>query len=113
MKKKTYRLKDISYMNLSLNYIVIIAAVLVATLGLVAVCSLQERWAMMVLCIAAGCGIILTVYSAGVKYGQHGLSILAGKMLGPRGLRNDFPLIVKHLVITHPDDEKQEGDKIK
>ena len=108
MKKKTYKLKDISYMNLSLNYIVIIVVVLVTMLGLVAVCSLQKKWMMMVLCIVAGCGIMFTVYSTGIKYGQHGLVILVGKLLQPGALRNDFPLIARHFIITHPDDKKQE-----
>ena len=111
MKKKTYKLKDISYMNLSLTYIVIIAGTIIIMLALVAVCSLQKKWLMMVACIGVGSSIIFGVYSTGIKYGQYGLVILLGKMLQPRQLRNDFPLIAKHFIITHPDDKKEEGKK--
>ena len=100
-------------MNLSLTYIMIIVVVLVTMLGLVAVCSLQKRWLLMVLCAVVGCGIIFTVYSTGVKYGQYGLVILVGKMLQPRELRNDFPLIAKYLVIQQTDGKAKEGKKVK
>ena len=110
MKKRTYKLGDISYMNLSMGYILIIAVTTITMLAFTAMYAADKNWPMMVVIPCIGVSVIVGVYTTGVKYGRYGLEILLGKMLQPRRLKNDFPLISKHIVIISPDgkDKKPE-----
>ena len=97
-------------MNLSTSYILIIVVTTITTLAFTAMYAADKNWLMMVVIPAIGGSIIFAVYTTGVRYGRYGLEILMGKMLQPRRLKNDFPLISKHLVIKSPDgkDKKPE-----
>jgi len=110
MKKRTYKLGDISYRNLSMSYILIIVVTTITMLALTAMYAADKNWPMMAVVPSIGSSIIYMVYTTGVKYGQYGLEILLGKMLQPRRLKNDFPLISKHIVIISPDGKDKEPE---
>ena len=99
MKKKTYKLKELSYLGLNLNYLGLIAATLLVTILTAGITSAGGNWLMLFLSLAIGGGIIFYIYHTGIKYGQYGLIILFAKLLQPKHIKNDFPLIAKNLVI--------------
>ncbi|MFK7982487.1 MAG: DUF4133 domain-containing protein [Saprospiraceae bacterium] len=98
MKKKTYKLKDLSYMGLSLNYLGLIAATTIITIITAGITSAGGNWIMLFLSLAIGGSIIFYIYHTGLKYGQYGLIILFGKLLQPKHIKNDFPLFAKNLI---------------
>ncbi len=98
IKKKTYKLKDLSYMGLSLNYLGLIAATTIITIITAGITSAGGNWLMLSLSLAIGGGIIFYIYHTGIKYGQYGLIILFGKLLQPKHIKNDFPLFAKNLI---------------
>ncbi len=103
MKKKTYKLKDLSYLGLSLNYLGLIAATLLVTIITAGITSVGGNWWMLFLSLAIGGGIIFYIYHTGIKYGQYGLIILFAKLLQPKTIKNDFPLIAKNLIVEEPE----------
>ncbi|MEM6320464.1 MAG: DUF4133 domain-containing protein [Bacteroidota bacterium] len=98
MKKKTYKLKDLSYMSLSLNYLGLMAMTIVMTIITAGTTSAGGNWVMLFLSLIIGGGITFFIYHTGIKYGQYGLIILFGKLLQPKHIKNDFPLFAKNLV---------------
>jgi len=98
MKKKTYKLKDLAYMGLSLNYLGLMASTVIATIITAGMTSSGGNWFGLVLSLLVGGGITFYIYHTGIKYGQYGLIILFGKLLQPKHIKNDFPLFAKNLV---------------
>mgnify|MGYP000648674419 FL=1 len=99
IKKKTYKLKDLSYMSLSLNYLGLMAATIITTIITAGITSSGGNWLMLFLSLSVGGGITFYIYHIGIKYGQYGLIILFGKLLQPKHIKNDFPLIAKNLIV--------------
>lgn len=102
IKKKTYKLKDLAYMGLSLSYLGLIAITIIGTIITAGYTSSGGNWFMLFLTLAVGGGITFYIYHTGIKYGQYGLIILFAKLLQPKTIKNDFPLIAKNLVIETP-----------
>ncbi|GEM_PF-2872087 len=100
IKKKTYKLKDLSYMSLSLNYLGLMAATIIITIITAGITSNGGNWFMLFLSLAVGGGITFYIYNIGIKYGQYGLIILFAKLLQPKHIKNDFPLFTKNLVVN-------------
>ena len=98
IKKKTYKLKDLSYMSLSLSYLGLMATTIIITIITAGATSSGGNWFMLFLSLAVGGGITFYIYHTGIKYGQYGLIILFGKLLQPKHIKNDFPLFAKNLV---------------
>lgn len=99
MKIKTYKLKDLAYMSLSINYIFALLALMTTTLILVAIYSFSQQWIKSFLVIVIGGSSIFYIYNIGIKYGAYGLVILVSKFFQPKQIKNDFPIIGKHLVV--------------
>ena len=89
-------------MSLSLNYLGLIAATIIMTIITAGITSSGGNWFMLFLSLSVGGGITFYIYHTGIKYGQYGLIILFGKLLQPKHIKNDFPLIAKNLIIEKP-----------
>ncbi|MEM1118979.1 MAG: DUF4133 domain-containing protein [Bacteroidota bacterium] len=101
MKKKTYKLKDLAYMGLSLNYLGLMAATIILMIITAGITSSGGNWLGLILSLLVGSGITYFIYHTGIKYGQYGLIILFAKLLQPKHIKNDFPLITKNLVVEN------------
>ena len=99
IKKKTFKLKDLSYMSLSLSYLGLMATTIIITIITAGATSSGGNWFMLFLSLAVGGGITFYIYHTGIKYGQYGLIILFAKLLQPKHIKNDFPLIAKNLIV--------------
>ena len=102
IKKKTYKLKDLAYMGLSLNYLGLIAATIITTIITAGITSTGGNWFGLILSLLVGGGITFYIYHTGIKYGQYGLIILFAKLLQPKHIKNDFPLISKNIIVEEP-----------
>ena len=98
MKKKTYKLKDLSYAGLSMTYIGSIIMVFVIAIILAAMSTMNNNWVMVIVWMMMGFGVILSLYRIGTQYGDYGLVILTAKLFQPKHIRNDFPLLERHLL---------------
>lgn len=97
-KKRTYKLKNISYMQLSLMYIALIVLTAVVGLLLIATCIAKDQYIAIVLSVILVTGIIASLYRIGIQYGQYGLEIIIGKFFQRKHIKNDFPRIERQLL---------------
>lgn len=96
-KKRTYKLRGISYMSLSLSYIALILLLTIILLISVAYFINAKAYIKLILCSIILLGAIFFVYATGIKYGKYGLEILLGKVLQKKHIKNDFPIILKRI----------------
>lgn len=92
-----------SYMSLSLTYLVIICLIAIVTLVITAMFFKQENMILGILSILLGAIGVMATHHVGVKYGRYGLSILLGKILQPNRLENRHPYMFKNVI----DDKKK------
>jgi len=101
MKKKIYKLKDLSYAGLSMTYIGLIILSFVICIILAASSTMNNNWVMVIVWMLIGFGIILFLIRVGSKYGDYGLEILIAKLFQPKHIKNNFPLFEQHLTEEH------------
>ena len=97
-KKRTYQLKGISYMSLSVMYLTLIIATTIIGLILLAYYSNQGKVVQLVLTALTCGGLIFSLFNIGVKYGEYGLEIIIGKAFQKKHIKNDFPNIERQLL---------------
>jgi len=97
-KLKTYKLRGVSYMSLSIGYIftlLFLGVMMILTLGLFA--SSGQYYLMFFLMFINGC-LMYFIFSTGTKYGQYGLEIIISKLFQKKHLKNDFTTIERKLM---------------
>jgi len=97
-KKKTYRLRGISYMSLSLNYLVLLLLLGILLLLTVGYFINSKQFIKLIASIILIVGTMSFVYYTGIKHGQYGIEILIGKLFQKKHIKNDFPIIQKRLL---------------
>ena len=103
MKKRAYKLKDLSYLGLNLNYLAMIAVIVVCTIVMAAMSSSSGSWLGLIFSLVFGGGIAFYIYHVGIRYGQYGLIISMAKLMQPKTIKNDFPLFAKNLIVQKED----------
>ncbi len=98
-KKAAYKLKDLSYLGLSLNYLAMIGAIVIMTIVIGGLNSTSGNWIWSVVTIVLGGGTSFYIYQTGIKYGQYGLIISMAKLLQPKTIKNDYPLFADNLIV--------------
>ena len=98
-KKAAYKLKDLSYLGLSLNYLAMIGAIVMMTIVIGGLNSTSGNWIWSVVTIVLGGGTSFYIYQTGIKYGQYGLIISMAKLLQPKTIKNDYPLFADNLIV--------------
>ena len=105
MKKRAYKLKDLSYLGLNLNYLTMIAIIVICTIIAAALSSSSGSWLWLICALFFGGGIALYIYQVGIRYGQYGLIISMAKLMQPKTIKNDFPLFAKNLIVKKEEKE--------
>ena len=95
--KQTYQLKGISYMSLSLNYIVLLMITSLLTLFFVGTYTINKNYFGLILTALIGGGFGFFIFNTGIKYGAYGLEIMIGKSIQKKHIKNDFPIIRQRL----------------
>ncbi len=98
-KKAAYKLKDLSYLGLSLNYLAMIGAIVIMTIVIGGMNSTSGNWIWFIVTIVLGSGTSFYIYQTGIKYGQYGLIISMAKLLQPKTIKNDYPLFADNLIV--------------
>jgi len=96
-KTTTYKLRGISYMSLSLNYLIILLVLAILLLLTVGYYINTKQYIKLMLSIILIVGTIGFVYQTGIKHGRYGLEILLGKVFQKKHIKNDFPIILHHI----------------
>ena len=95
--KQTYQLKGISYMSLSLSYIVLLMITALLTLFFVGTYTISKNYLGLIITSLIGGGFGFFVFNTGTKYGAYGLEIMIGKSIQKKHIKNDFPIIRQRL----------------
>lgn len=106
-RKRIYKIRGISYMGLSLTYIVLLVLTAVIGLALLAYYSTKGKVLPLILVALIGGGLLFSLFHIGVRYGEYGLEIILGKALQKRHIKNDFPLIERQLLSSAKHFEEQ------
>jgi len=99
-KKKIYRLRDVSYMSLSIKYIFLLIFLFVVLIGTTGYLLLSGKYFSMLLSIPLLLFSCYFVYTTGIKYGEYGLEILISKIFMKKKFVNDYPILKKNLLNT-------------
>jgi len=111
-KKKIYRLRDVSYMSLSVNYIFLLIFLFVALVGSTGYFLLSSQYLILLISIPGLLFLCYFVYTTGIKYGEYGLEIMISKIFMKKKFVNDFPILKKNLLNTPILKQGNRTDKI-
>jgi len=110
-KTTTYKLRGISYMSLSLNYLIILLVLAILLLITVGYYINTKQYIKLIFSIILIVGAIGFVYHTGIKHGRYGLEILLGKAFQKKHIKNDFPIILHRIYRAYKEENKEQEDK--
>jgi len=97
-KQRTYKLRGVSYMSLSLKYIIMILVFAVCMILSVGKFGTSGNYTLMIIALIFFGALTYLTFRIGTKYGEYGLEIMIAKLLQKKHFKNDFRTIEKKLL---------------
>jgi len=107
--KKSYKLRGISYMSLSLLYIGVILGITIVCLITALVMLIKKKFLLCLLPLIIGGVTCYYIYSVGIKYGRYGITIMLAQVFQPKVIVNNNPYVFKKLIRKIEEDQDHEN----